>query len=475
MERVARAERTLVLAALVRRFRDVERAEDAFQDACVAALRTWPERGVPSNPAAWLLRAAGHRAVDTVRRDRHYRAIVDDLGRTAHGGAAARGVVARTGSARPRGSVGPTGTDGLAATGPTEPPDDPFELGDDRLRLVFTCCHPAIDAESRVALTLQVVCGLTAREIARAFLSDEGAMAQRLVRVKRKIRDSAIPYEVPPPERLGERLDAVLRVVYLVFNEGHQATEGPALGRADLVEESIRLARLLGELLPGEPEVLGLVSLLLTTAARRPGATGAALDAPPAPPAAQAKPAIPASDSESARASAALPPAAAYVPLEHQDRTRWDRARIDEGIALLDRALTLRRPGRYQILAAISALHAQALAWSTTDWPQITALYTALLRHDPSPVVELNRILARSMIATPDAPDAPDDRTRAASAVAALARLASVPGMTRYQPYHAARASLLRRAGREDEARAAFAEAAALTRNAAERAWLETR
>lgn len=472
MERVARAERTLVLAALVRRFRDVERAEDALQDACVAALRTWPERGVPSNPAAWLLRAAGHRAVDTVRRDRHYRAIVDDLGRTAHGGPAARGVVARTGSAGPAGGEEPTETGGLAAAGPTEPPDDPFELGDDRLRLVFTCCHPAIDAESRVALTLQVVCGLTAREIARAFLSDEGAMAQRLVRVKRKIRDSAIPYEVPPPERLGERLDAVLRVVYLVFNEGHQATEGPALGRADLVEESIRLARLLGELLPGEPEVLGLVSLLLTTAARRPGATGAALDAPPAPPAAQANPAIPASDSESARASAADPSVAAYVPLEHQDRTRWDRARIDEGIALLDRALPLRRPGRYQILAAISALHAQAPAWSTTDWPQITALYTSLLRHDPSPVVELNRILARSMIATADAPD---DRTRAASAVAALARLASVPGMTRYQPYHAARASLLRRAGREDEARAAFAEAAALTRNAAERAWLEAR
>lgn len=397
-EKVCREERAAVLASLLRRVRDFEAAEDALHDAFVQALATWPERGVPARPGAWLLTAATNRATDAARRRTVHAEALADLSRR--------------------------GRDGDPS------PADPTEPEDDRLRLLFTCCHPALDTASRVALTLHAVAGLTVAEIARALLVREPAMAQRLVRVKRKIRDAGIPYAVPAPEARRERLDGVREVVYLVFNEGHQATTSDTLHRPDLAEEAVRLARLLHALVPGDAESAGLLALLLVTDARR---------------------------------AARLAADGALVPLPEQDRTRWDAARTREGVAVLDAALRLGRPGPYQVQAAISALHSQAPSWRETDWLQITALYDALLRHDASPVVELNRAVAVSMADGPEA------------GLALLARLAAVPAMRDYQPFHAARADLLRRAGRPADAAAAYDRAIGLSRNQAERRFLARR
>jgi len=397
-ERVCREERAAVLASLLRRVRDFEAAEDALHDAFVSALATWRERGVPERPGAWLLTTATNRATDAARRQTLHAAALTDL------------------SQRSR----------AAEVDPNEASD----VEDDRLRLIFTCCHPALDLESRVALTLQAVGGLTAAEIARAMLVTEAAMVQRLVRVKRKIRDAGIPYEVPAPEARRERLDGVREVVYLIFNEGHQATASDALHRVELAEEAIRLARLLRELIPGDAECGGLLALLLVTDARRGGRLG---------------------------------PDGELVPLDEQDRARWDGSRIRDGVAVLDEAMQLGRPGPYQIQAAISALHSQAPSWERTDWRQIAALYDALLRHDASPVVELNRAVAISMASGPEA------------GLAILARLAAVPSFGGYQPFHAARADLLRRAGRVAESATAYDRAIELSRNGAERRFLARR
>ncbi|HXX32719.1 MAG TPA: DUF6596 domain-containing protein, partial [Myxococcaceae bacterium] len=317
--------------------------------------------------------------------------------------------------------------------GPDPVDEDPARVSgveDDRLRLLFTCVHPALAQPAQVGLALRTLAGLSTREIARAFLEPEVTTAQRLVRAKRKIREARIPYEVPRPEVFPERLDAVLAVVYLVFNEGYASTEHPGLLRPDLCAEAIRLGRLLVELLPGEPEVRALLALMLLHDARRAGRLG---------------------------------PDGALVPLEEQDRRRWDRSAIAEGTALLDAAVEQRRPGPYQVQAAIAALHARADRAENTDWRQIAGLYGALLRMAPTPVVELNAAVALAMAEGPEA------------GLGWMDRLARRDALAGYHLLPAARADLLRRAGRADEARAAYREALALVRNPAERAYLERR
>jgi RNA polymerase sigma-70 factor, ECF subfamily len=313
--------------------------------------------------------------------------------------------------------------------------DDAMAIPDDRLRLIFTCCHPAIPPEARIALTLRTLGGLTTPEIARAFLVPEATLAQRLVRAKRKIRDAAIPYRVPPDDLLPERLDGVLRVLYLVFNEGYAASSGDSLIRRELCGEAIRLARVLAALMPDEPEALGLLALMLLHDARREARVG---------------------------------PDGSIVLLDDQDRGRWDRARIDEGTALLDRALRMRRPGPYQLQAAIAALHDEAATADATDWRQITLLYDELLARSPSPVVALNRAVAQALA---------DHREHGDAGLRdGLARLEALTEPLAEYPYlHAARADLLRRLGRPDDARAAYERARALTANEAERAFLGAR
>lgn len=391
-----------VLAGLIRRFGDFDLAEDALQDAFARALEVWPTQGLPTLPAAWLTTVAQRRALDLLRRRR----------------------------------TGPVFTD--------EPPDlampeaacadaDPAEVSgveDDRLRLVFTCCHPAISQAAQMALALRTLCGLSTREIARAFLEPEASTAQRLVRVKKKILEAGIPYAIPAQELLPERLAAVLSVVYLTFNEGYAATETPQLIRTDLCVEAIRLARLLVELMPQEPEVIGLLALMLLHHARR----AARVDA-----------------------------AGAMLSLEEQDRTRWDRVAITEGVALLDRALAMRRRGPYQLQAAIAALHARAERAADTDWKQIAALYGGLLQEQPGAVVELNAAVALAMA------------EGLARGLDMIARLASREELQGYYLLPAARADLLRRLGRLGEARAAYAAALGLVRNPAERGYLERR
>jgi RNA polymerase sigma-70 factor (ECF subfamily) len=405
VERVFRQESGRAVATLIRVLGDFDLAEEAVQDAFLRAIEVWPTDGVPANPGAWITTTARNRAIDRLRRRRTLAEKTEALGREA----AAAGEL----------GGGPWGerlgvSDGV----------------DDRLRLIFTCCHPALAPEARVALTLRTLGGLTTPEIARAFLVPEVTLAQRLVRAKRKIRDAAIPYRVPPVEVMPERLDGVLRVLYLIFNEGYSATSGDALVRRELASEAIRLARMLAELMPDEPEAIGLLALMLLHDARRDARTGAAGE---------------------------------LVLLEDQDRGRWDRAEINEGQALLDRAIRMRRPGPYQLQAAIAALHDTSADGGSTDWPQIAALYGRLAVVAPSPVVEVNRAVALAMAEGP------------AAGLEVLETLAGEPALTGYPYFHAARADLLRRLGRVDEAAAAYRAALERTTNDVERGFLERR
>jgi len=402
IDSICRSEGPRVLAGLIRRFGEFELAEDALQDAFEKALAHWPTQGLPDAPAAWLTTVARRRAIDLVRRR----------------------------------ASGPVYTDEPPDLAAPEPDDDASApvvdpgLDDDRLRLVFTCCHPAIAQPAQVALALRTLCGLSTREIARAFLEPEATTAQRLVRVQRKILDARIPYEVPARALLPERLQAVLGVVYLVFNEGYASTEHDGLVRPDLCAEAIRLGRLLVELMPDEPEVRGLLALMLLHDARRPARV----------------------DDEGA-----------LVPLEAQDRRRWQRPAIAEGLLELDTALAQRRRGPYQVQAAIAALHARAARAEDTDWPQIAALYGGLLQEQPGAVVELNAAVALAMAEGPE------------RGLAWIDRLAENDALRGYHLLPAARADLLRRLGRLHEAGLAYAAALALVRSPAERRYLERR
>ena len=413
LDRAYRDERLTVLATLVRQVGgDLGLAEDAVQDAFTAAAAEWPRRGVPRSPGAWLTVTARRRAIDRMRREQT---------RAAHQPALER--LQRL--AWEERAEDPA----LAAADRADPPGE-GALSDDRLRLIFTCCHPALAMEARLALTLKAVGGLDVPQLARAFLTTETTMYQRLTRAKRKIVAAGIPYRIPRDDELPGRLAGVQRVVYLLFNEGHLATAGDDLVGSGLCDEAIRLARLLAALMPDDAETLGLLALLLLTDARR-----------------------------GARTDAAGEP----VSLDSQDRTLWDRAEIAEGLDLVPRALARGRPGPYQLQAAIAAIHAEAGAFAATDWAQVAELYAVLHALDPSPVVAVNRAVAVAY---------------ARGAEAGLALLDAVAGhkqVDRYQPYHVARAELLRRSGDLAGADAAHRRAVDLTTNAAARAGLERR
>jgi RNA polymerase sigma-70 factor, ECF subfamily len=398
-----RDERAAVLATLIRHVGDFQVAEDAVQDAFAAALPAWRRDGVPDRPGAWITVAARRRAIDRLRRDR---AVADRAARLAE--------LVRLDSQRE-----------------DEPAvNDQSAIADDRLRLIFTCCHPALDLAAREALTLRALGGLTTREIARAFLTSEPTMGKRIVRAKRKIADAGIPYRVPSDEELPERLRGVLRVVYLIFNEGYAAAEGERLVRGELCAEAIRLGRLLCVLMPDEAEAWGLLALMLLHDARR----DARVD----------------SDGR-------------YVALDRQDRSLWDRELIADGLRALERAVRRRTPGRYQLQAAITALHVQAADPDETDWPQIADLYGALAELDRSPVVQLNRAAAVGFA------------HGAGAGLDLLEPLLDDPQLARYQPLHATHAELLRRAGDADRAESALARAIELSANAVERAELQRR
>jgi len=395
VEAIYRAESRRVFATLVRLLGDFDLAEEALSEAFRAALEQWPQEGVPANPRAWLVSTGRFKAIDAIRRRARFDPLEEDHAET------------------------------LAA----EEAPEPEEIEDDRLRLVFTCCHPALAHDAQVALTLREVCGLTTEEIARAFLTPAPTLAQRIVRAKNKIRDARIPYEVPGPKELPERLDAVLRTIYLVFNEGYSASSGDSLTRADLSGEAIRLGRLLVDLLP-EAEAIGLLALMLLQESRRTARSSASGD---------------------------------LVLLEDQDRKLWSRELIAEGSALVERTLATRRFGPYCIQAAIAAVHAEAPNFATTDWAQIVGLYDVLSRLDPSPVVELNRAVALAM------------REGPAAGLALIEAILARGELKDYHLAHAARADLYRRLGRGTEARASYERALALARQEPERRFLQQR
>jgi RNA polymerase sigma-70 factor, ECF subfamily len=404
VDRLFREEQGRAVATLIRVLGDFDLAEEAVQDAFIAALEIWPDRGIPANPGAWITTTARNRAIDRLRRRKRLRDKTEELARDA--------II----------------EEGLAAMEPGATDDTP--ITDDRLRLIFTCCHPALPLDGRIALTLRTLGGLTTPEIARAFLVPEPTLAQRLVRAKRKIRDAGIPYRVPPRELLPERLGGVLRVLYLVFNEGYAASSGDSLVRRELTAEAIRLARLVVSLLPDEPEASGLLALMLLHDARR---------------------------------EARTTPAGDLILLEDQDRAQWDAERIAEGRTLVANSLRAGRVGGYQIQAAIAALHDEAPSWDATDWPQIAALYRRLCAIDPSPVIELNLAAA---VAMADGP---------AIGLAMMDALAESGSLDSYPYLHAARADLLRRLGRRSESSVAYKRALELTDNQAEQAFLRRR
>ena len=398
-ETVYREESRRVFATLIRLLGDFDVAEEALHEAFRAALEQWPREGVPANPRAWLVSTGRFKAIDGIRRRARF-VSVEDVAEQVE-----------------------------AVADETPAPWDEESIEDDRLRLVFICCHPALSPDAQVALTLREVCGLTTEEIAQAYLSTPPTLAQRIVRAKAKIRDARIPYQVPTPADLPERLDSVLRVVYLVFNEGYSASSGDSLTRVDLSREAIRLGRLLMELL-AEPEVIGLLALMLLQESRR-----------------------------AARAS----PNGEIVLLADQDRSLWNRNQIAEGAALVERALVSRRFGPYSLQAAIAAVHAEAQSPEATDWREIVGLYDILLRVDPSPIVELNRAVAVAMR------DGPADGLALVDAILARGDLQD------YRLAHATRADLCRRLGETGQARASYERALALTQQEPERRFLERR
>ncbi|MFG2610756.1 RNA polymerase sigma factor [Streptomyces anulatus] len=431
VEAVFREERGLLLASLVRRFGDLDLAEEVTSEAIEAALRHWPTEGVPARPGAWLLTTARRRAVDRLRRDQAYAARLAVLAADAERAEPAPAPDASGfGSGSGSGSGFGSGSGSGSGSGLGSGLGSAFgsgELPDERLQLFFTCAHPALAAEDRTALTLRCLAGLTTPEVARAFLVPTATMAQRIVRAKKKIREARIPFRVPGPDELPERLPGVLQVVYSVFTEGYAASSGPRLQRLDLAEEAIRLARILRRLLPAERESAGLLALLLLVHARRDARTG---------------------------------PEGEPVLLEDQDRGRWDRPMIEEGRALVVRALTGGPAGPYGVQAAVAALHDEAADVAATDWPQIVALYDVLRTLTPSPVVEVNRAVA---VAMRDGPGA---------GLALLDALAGEPRLRAYPPYVVARGDLLGRLGRDGEAAAAYREALELAGTEPERAAL---
>ena len=401
VDAVYRSDSRQVLATLIRLLGDFDAAEEALHEAFTVAVEQWAREGVPANPRAWLVSTGRFKAIDGMRRRTRQDASLDELAKQMES----------------------------ATTSIDQEQQEDEHLDDDRLRLIFTCCHPALPREAQVAMTLREVCGLTTEEIARAFLTKPSAIAQRIVRAKAKIRDARIPYEVPPEKELPDRLDAVLRVVYLVFNEGYSTSFGDTVTRHDLCGEAIRLGRVLIQLLP-QPEAMGLLGLLLLQDSRRAARTSATGE---------------------------------LILLEDQDRSRWNREQITEGGSLLQRALSMGQVGPYTIQAAIAAAHAQAPTAAATDWSQIVGLYTLLLQAEPSPVIELNRAVAVAMR------DGPSAGLELVDGILARGDLET------YHLAHAARADLCRRLGRTKDARTSYERALSLTQQEPERRFLEKR
>ena len=403
VEKIVREEWGQVLAILVKYMHDFSLAEDMLQDACISALEHWPKDGVPNNPRAWLLQTARRKAIDRFRRQANFETKVAQLEILA---------------------------DLERQTRSVEEDTMDETIPDERLRLIFTCCHPALEEHARVALTLRTLGGLATPEIARAFMVPETTMAQRLVRAKRKIKVANIPYVVPPPHLWADRLDSIFSVIYFIFNEGYTASSGAELTRADLCHEAIRLSHTLVGLLPTEPEAAGLLALMLLHDSRRPARTDHLGN---------------------------------MVTLEHQDRSLWNHKQIESGLSLLQQTLAMRNPGPYQIQAAISAVHAQAKSYEATDWHEIKLLYDKLYELQPSPVIKLNAAVALSFAQDADA------------GLAVVAELDEQGTLEDYQPYHAARADLFRRAGCKNDSILAYQRAIELTENVTERRFLEQR